>query len=85
VYNNWMVDVALTNRKLRERGLQILREASGASGSQAARALAQSGDEMRIALLMLKTGAAMPEARRCLRQAGGDLRRALGEPSPARR
>lgn len=85
VYNNWMVDVALTNRKLRERGLRILREASGASGSQAARALAQSGDEMRVALLMLKTGAARVEARRRLRQAGGDLRRALGEPPPARR
>ena len=85
VYNNWMVDVALTNRKLRERGLRILQEATGASGSRAAQALAQSGGKMRIALVILKTGAGVQEARRRLRQAGGDLRRALGETSSARK
>ena len=79
VYNNWMVDVALTNRKLRERGLRILLEASGASASQAAQALAQSGNKMRIALVMLKTGAGVAEARRRLGRAGGELHRALGE------
>jgi N-acetylmuramic acid 6-phosphate etherase len=85
VYNNWMVDVALSNRKLRGRGLRILREATGAGESQAARALAQSGGKMRVALVMLKTGAAAAEARRRLRRAGGDLRRALGERSIARK
>jgi len=80
VYNNWMVDVALSNRKLRQRGLRILQEATGASASQAARALAQSGSKMRVALVMLKTGAGVAEARRRLRQGGGELRRALGEP-----
>lgn len=82
VYNNWMVDVALSNRKLRGRGLRILREATGASEAQAARALADSQGRMRIALVMLRTGANVAEARRRLRQAGGDLRRALGEASP---
>ncbi len=43
VYNNWMVDVALTNEKLRRRGLRILQEASGATAARAARALARSG------------------------------------------
>jgi N-acetylmuramic acid 6-phosphate etherase len=85
VYNNWMVDVALSNRKLRERGLRILREATGASASQAARALSQSGSRMRVALVMLKTGAGAAEARRRLRQAGGELRQALGEAPRARR
>jgi N-acetylmuramic acid 6-phosphate etherase len=80
VYNNWMVDVALSNRKLRGRGLRILREASGASETQAAGALAQSSGNMRVALVALKTGASVGEARRRLRRAGGDLRRALGEP-----
>jgi len=84
VYNNWMVDVALTNRKLRERGRRILQEASGASKSRAARALAQSRGKMRVALVMLKTGAGVAEARRRLRQGGGELRRALSETSPAR-
>ncbi len=31
VYSNWMVDVALTNEKLRRRGLRILQEASSAT------------------------------------------------------
>ena len=85
VYNNWMVDVALSNRKLRERGLRILQEATGASALLAARALAQSGGKMRVALVVLKTGASVGEARRRLRWAGGDLRRALGEARAARK
>jgi N-acetylmuramic acid 6-phosphate etherase len=85
VYNNWMVDVALTNRKLRERGLRILQEVTGAGAPRAARALAQSGNKMRVALVMLKTGAGAAEARRRLRQAGGELRRALGDRPSARR
>jgi N-acetylmuramic acid 6-phosphate etherase len=79
VYGNWMVDVALANRKLRGRGLRILREATGADETQAARALAAAGGKMRVALVMLKTGASLAEARRRLRHAGGDLRKALGE------
>jgi len=79
VYHNWMVDVALTNKKLRQRGLRILQEASGATESEAARALKQAGNRLRVALVMLKMKAGAPEARRRLRQAKGNLRRALGE------
>ena len=79
VYDNWMVDVALTNQKLRQRGLRILEEATGASAKQAARALAKSKHNLRIALVMLKTGAVAAEARRRLQQAHGNLRRAMGE------
>jgi N-acetylmuramic acid 6-phosphate etherase len=78
VYNNWMIDVALTNEKLRKRGLRILQEAAGASSSQAKRALDQAGNA-RVALVMLKAGVSVIEARRQLQQAGGNLRRALGE------
>jgi N-acetylmuramic acid 6-phosphate etherase len=79
VYNNWMIDVALSNRKLRRRGLRILEEASGAAASQAARALRQAGNDLRVALVMLNNNVAAPDARRRLRDAGGNLRRALGE------
>jgi N-acetylmuramic acid 6-phosphate etherase len=79
VYNNWMVDVALANHKLRGRGLRILREATGASETQAARALARAGGKMRVALVMLKTGTSAREAQRRLQQARGNLRSALGE------
>jgi len=77
VYDNWMVDVSLTNEKLRTRGLRILTEATGATAKQAERALIQSGD-LRAALLMLKTGMSASAARLCLRR-GGSLRQALGE------
>lgn len=79
VYNNWMVDVALTNEKLRRRGLRILQEASGAKASAAARALRQAGDRLRVALVMLKMKADADQAQRMLKQARGNLRRALGE------
>jgi N-acetylmuramic acid 6-phosphate etherase len=79
VYSNWMVDVALTNEKLRRRGLQILQEASGATESEAARALTQAGNRLRVALVMLKMKASAQNARQKLRQASGNLRDALGE------
>jgi len=79
VYDNWMIDVALTNRKLRERGLRILSEAAGATVADAQRALRQAGHDLRLALMMLKTGANAAEARQWLRQARGNLRKALRE------
>jgi len=85
VYDNWMVGVALTNQKLRKRGLRILEEAAGVSVSRAARALRQSGHDLRVALITLKTGMSAKEARERLRQTKGDLREALGEKHRAQR
>jgi len=79
VYDNWMINVAQTNRKLRQRGLRLLVEASGASVSEARRALRQAGHDLRVALVMLKGDASAMEARRRLRGAEGNLRGALGE------
>jgi N-acetylmuramic acid 6-phosphate etherase len=76
VYNNWMVDLSMSNAKLRSRGLRILEEATGASAAEARRALSQSGS-LRVALLMLKTGASASEARRRLQRTGGNLSQAL--------
>ncbi len=77
VYDNWMIDVALTNQKLRQRGLRILAQVSGASVSEAARALRRAGHDLRVALVMLKTGVDRAEALRRLKRAQGNLRRAL--------
>ena len=77
VYNNWMVDLSMTNAKLRSRGLRILEEATGASAPEAKRALAQSGS-LRVALVMLKTGKSAAEARRWLQRAAANLWQALG-------
>jgi len=77
VYDNWMIGVALTNRKLQARGLRILAGASGATVAKATRALRQSGHDMGTALIILRSGATALEARRRLRDAGGNVRIAL--------
>ena len=79
VYENLMVDAALTNEKLQERAVRILTEASGASVSDAERALRAAGHSMRVALVMLKGGLDGPNARKRLLAAAGNLRTALGE------
>jgi len=77
VYDNWMIGVALTNQKLRRRGLRILEEAAGASASQSAHALRQSGHDLPVAIVMLKAGVTADQAQRRLSETRGDLRRAL--------
>jgi N-acetylmuramic acid 6-phosphate etherase len=77
VYENWMVYVALTNQKLKQRAARILQEASGATVSAAEQALRQSQHDLPVALVMLKTGAHAREARHRLQQSGGHLRQAL--------
>jgi len=79
VYDNWMIGVALTNKKLKQRGLRILEQATGAGVSEAARVLRQAGHDRCVALIMLKRNQSAPEARRRLRQAHGNVRKALNQ------
>ena len=79
VYDNWMIGVALTNKKLRARGLRILVEASGATVPEVTRALRQSGHVMDVALIMLKADVSAREAQYMLRNKGGHVRKALAE------
>jgi N-acetylmuramic acid 6-phosphate etherase len=79
VYENLMIDVVLTNQKLRDRGLRILAEASGEELSVAEHALRQSGHNVRVALVMLRLGLDAKTARGRLTSSKGNLRRALGE------
>jgi N-acetylmuramic acid 6-phosphate etherase len=79
VYDNWMIGVALTNRKLRARGLRILAEAAASSVASATHALRQSGHDLRVALIMLKGGVTAREARRRLQAAKGSVRAGLAQ------
>jgi N-acetylmuramic acid 6-phosphate etherase len=81
VYDHWMINVALTNEKLRRRAVRILAEAAGAAPRAAERALRQASGNTRVALIILKTGAAPRPARERLAEAHDDLRAALGENS----
>jgi N-acetylmuramic acid 6-phosphate etherase len=79
VYENLMIDVKASNRKLSERTVRILAEASGNSLSASAHALRQSRHNLRVALVMLKLRLNASEAAAKLRHARGNLRAALGE------
>jgi N-acetylmuramic acid 6-phosphate etherase len=69
VLSNWMVNVQLTNRKLRQRARGIIVRATGGSPSAAGRALKESEGQLPVALLMLAGKMDSQEASRLLRNA----------------
>src|SRR5260221_156332 len=79
VYRDLMVNVQIGNRKLAERGLAILEEAAGADRLTAARALRAAGNEVPVALIMLKTGLSPAQARQRLKSTKGNVRAAIGK------
>src|SRR2546428_3464449 len=64
VYENLMIDAVLTNKKLWDRALRILAEASGKRGTAAEHALRGGGKNMRGGVGMLKVGGGAAEAER---------------------
>ena len=79
VYENLMINMMLTNKKLAERAVRILAEASGKRVSAAERALRAGGHDLRVALVMLKRRIGATEARKRLKETGRSLRKALEE------
>ncbi len=85
VYENWMINVAKTNQKLRERALRNLTEATGTQVLTARHALRQAGDNLPVALIMLKAGLNARQARLRLAATHGNLRKAVASANkPAR-
>jgi N-acetylmuramic acid 6-phosphate etherase len=78
VHENLMIDLKLTNQKLKDRAVSILTQSSGKSVSAARRALRLSGYNPRTALIMLESGVDAGEARTKLAAARGNLRKVLG-------
>jgi N-acetylmuramic acid 6-phosphate etherase len=77
VYGNLMVNVQPVNAKLADRATRIVAQAANVSYEQARDSLVAAGDNVRVAIVMLKTGAARAEAERRLEAAGGNVARAL--------
>jgi len=77
VYENMMVDLQMTNEKLKERAKRILMIATGATYEQAAEALVQSLFHVKTALVMLKLGITREQAEERLKLANGFVRLAL--------
>ena len=77
VHGNRMVDVAVTNTKLEDRALRILRDLAGVNRDEGAGLLQQAGGSVKLALLMAAGGLAAEAAAPLLDEASGDLRQAL--------
>ncbi len=77
VYGNRMVDVAVTNRKLRDRALGIIQDLTDLSRDAAEALLENSGRRVKLALLMHWTGLDAEVSQRLLENHHGNLRAAL--------
>ena len=77
VHGNRMVDVAVTNAKLEDRALRILRDLADVPHDRGLDLLAAAGGSVKLALLMEFTGLDAPAARLQLEHSGFNLRQAL--------
>ncbi|SRR5579883_602238 len=77
VYGNRMVDVAVTNEKLRDRALRILQDLTNLSREASASLLERSGKWVKLALLMHWTGLEKEEGLKLLSEHQGHLRAAV--------
>jgi N-acetylmuramic acid 6-phosphate etherase len=77
VYGNRMVDVAVTNHKLRDRALRIIQDLTGLSREAAGFLLERSGKRVKLALLMHWTGLEPEEGVKLLLEHHGNLRAAV--------
>ncbi len=78
-YGNLMVDVTPTNVKLIDRAVRIVREATGCDEPEARRALDESGNHAKTAIVMVLCAVDAAEARRRLDAADGFVRAALAQ------
>lgn len=78
-YKNLMVDLVASNDKLLARAVRIVTQATQCSEDAAERALESTGNDVKLAILVILTGMDVATARATLAGAGGFLRRAIEE------
>jgi N-acetylmuramic acid 6-phosphate etherase len=77
VYGNRMVDVAVTNSKLEDRALRILRDLAGVERERGHELLADAGGSVKRALVMAAAGLSAEQADGVLKAHDGQVRQAL--------
>jgi N-acetylmuramic acid 6-phosphate etherase len=77
VYSNLMSNLKAGNEKLRRRARAILSEETGIGAQEAARVFEEARDDLRLALLMVRSNLPREAAERLLKSHGGSVRRAL--------
>jgi N-acetylmuramic acid 6-phosphate etherase len=77
-YSNWMINVSMTNQKLRDRGKHILQEILALTPEDAEKLVEASGANLKVAVIMGASGCSRAEAEQRLAAANGNLRSILG-------
>jgi N-acetylmuramic acid 6-phosphate etherase len=77
VYENMMVDLQLTNRKLVERSKRIVMTVTGVDYATATATLEQAGGHVKTAIVMIKSRVSPEEAGKRIARADGFVRRAI--------
>jgi N-acetylmuramic acid 6-phosphate etherase len=76
VYGGLMINMRVSNAKLRERAVRIVARAAGVEEAVAARSLGDAGEDIKLAVLIAR-GMSVEEGATLLRGAGGNLRTAI--------
>lgn len=77
VYENMMIDLQMTNKKLVERSKKIVMTITGVTYDEAAEYLEKAGGHVKTALVMIKAGVNPEEAKKRLIEADGFVRKAI--------
>jgi N-acetylmuramic acid 6-phosphate etherase len=78
-FGNLMVDLQVTNGKLRDRAIRIIESATGSPRAVAEKALEDSGFKVKIAILMILLHIDAPTAKSRLESSSDRIREALHE------
>ena len=77
VYENMMIDLQMTNKKLVERSKRIVMTIAGVNYEEASSFLQQAGGHVKTALVMIKAKVSADEAKQRLSRADGFVRKAI--------
>lgn len=77
VYENMMVDLQMTNKKLEERSKRIVMTIAGVGYESAERTLKKANGHVKTAVVMIRANVNAEEARKRLEKADGFVRRAI--------
>lgn len=77
VYENMMIDLQMTNKKLVERSKRIVMTITGVGYEEASKFLEQAGGHVKTALVMIKANVDVDEAKKRLMVADGFVRKAI--------
>ena len=77
VYGNLMVDVRVTNQKLADRALRLVKTLTGMQDDAARQLLCEAGNDVKTAVIMGRLNVGRDAARDMLRQADGHLKKLI--------